>query len=296
MRIRLLVSLVAAAAALILPSGAFAFNAPSVQPSSTTVTANQPHLTWDDVRDQPTDFMQYNVWRGDGSCGVTTNLAPITTVDADTLTFTDSVTDGTYCYFVEADSIVEQKQSAQVTITYDHTAPLVSMLSPSGGSVHGNSVSVSADANDGTGVGVTEVDFFAQKSGGPVISIGTQTTPTPHYNVTWNTTSSVPDGTYNVWATATDGLTSRTSVATQVLVDNNGPSVSVIAPTNPSIVHGASVLVSADAQLRRRPGCGRGGFLRAEVGWAGHSDRHPERGRSSLRRALGHDRGSRRHL
>src|SRR3954462_8603498 len=102
MRIRLLASAAALAAALLLPSGAFAVTAPVITTPATTptVTNVNVHLVWGDVPDE----INYRVFRADADC--VTNRVDLTLLGilpADTVTYDDApAADGTYCYQVEA--------------------------------------------------------------------------------------------------------------------------------------------------------------------------------------------------
>jgi uncharacterized protein (TIGR03118 family) len=96
-------------------------------------------------------------------------------------------------------------------------APPVVGVSAPAGSLTG-SVAVSATVH--SSIGIAKVEFFA---GGASIGIAT----TSPYSVTWDTTS-VPDGTYNLAATATDvdGNVGSSAVAA-VVVANTTPAVTL---------------------------------------------------------------------
>ena len=134
-------------------------------------------------------------------------------------------------------------------VRVDNTQPAVAVTAPAAStSVHGASVTVSANASDG-GSGMASVQFFADDAGvGAPVSLGTVNGAGP-YSVSWNTVSgSFPDGLYTISAVATDGVSlQRTStLITNVRVDNTGPTGSITAPTGGALLHG-TVNLTANA-------------------------------------------------
>ena len=120
----------------------------------------------------------------------------------------------------------------------DTTPPVVAITAPANSSFAGGTVTVSATATDDTGV--TSVQFLLD--GQP---LGAADTSEP-YSVMWNTTSSA-EGAHVLTALAVDpGGTEGTSAATNVAVDNIGPSVTVTSPAEGATVSG-TVTVEATA-------------------------------------------------
>ena len=231
MRMRLLVSAAALAAALLAPSAALAVEQPSVQsPVSPFVTDTAPvTLTWLDVADED----GYRVWRGDAACGNEADITAFGTVDvnAGVATFSDaSPIEGAHCYFVEAYAGLDSEDSAGVVVVYDTTAPTGSMTAPASGatlSTQPGPITVSASAADGgsNGSGVASVEFFARTTGFPTwSSIGAPDTTAP-YELAW----SPSDGTYDLRALVTDNLghTFDTTPAGAVEVDGTAPVVTL---------------------------------------------------------------------
>lgn len=137
--------------------------------------------------------------------------------------------------------------SAGVTVTVsnavDSTAPAVSILSPTAGTVAG-SVTVSVSASDA--VGVTQVDLYL----GTTLIGSRNTTP---YTFTWNTTS-VANGSQTLTAYAKDlagnlGKSATVSVTVAnatTTADITAPTVSVLTPAANTTVTG-TVTVKASA-------------------------------------------------
>jgi thermitase len=135
--------------------------------------------------------------------------------------------------------------SASVNVTVsnvvDSTAPKVSILSPTKGTVTGP-VTVSVSASDN--VGVTQVDLYV----GSALIGSRNTTP---YSFVWDTRS-VANGTQTLTAYASDKAGNRghsTTVSVKVanvIADTTPPSVAILSPAANSKV-GSSVTVKASA-------------------------------------------------
>jgi choice-of-anchor B domain-containing protein len=89
-------------------------------------------------------------------------------------------------------------------------APSVNVTTPADGATVSGTVTVAATAGDDNGV--TQVEFFVDGN-----SIGVDTTSP--YSVSWDSTT-VPDGSHSVSATATDTIGQTSSDANSVTVDN----------------------------------------------------------------------------
>jgi hypothetical protein len=138
------------------------------------------------------------------------------------------------------------ESAASVTVTVnnalDATSPTVSIITPASGStVFGASVMVSASATDN--VGVAGVQF--QLDG---VALGAEDTVAP-FSILWNTTS-IPNGSHLLKATARDGAGNKTTSAELSINVNNDslpPLVAITAPVAASTVSGPSVMLSASA-------------------------------------------------
>ena|GEM_PF-2013204 len=125
----------------------------------------------------------------------------------------------------------------------DPTPPTVSMTAPSAGaSVSGTSVTLSATASDN--VGVSSVQFKLDGS-----NIGSADTTSP-YSTTWDSTT-VPNGTHTITATARDAAgNTTTSSSVSVAVSNTGNiniGETTITPSDDSA--NANLLVAQAATL-----------------------------------------------
>ena len=203
-------------------------------------------LVWDP--NSETDLVGYNVYRsqssGSGFTLINTSLVP---VDPNP-TFTDTSDKtglSTVFYVVSAVNTtgLESNFSNEVTLTFDTTAPSVSLTSPAGGSTVSGTVTVSASASDD--VPVASVEFFVNGA-----SLGVDTSAP--YSVPWVTTS-LGDGSHTLTAQAIDTSgNSSISAPVSVTVDNasppdtTAPSVLLASPAGGSTVSGI-VSVSAFA-------------------------------------------------
>jgi fibronectin type 3 domain-containing protein len=184
-------------------------------------------------------------WTGTAWTPVATDLSFPYTADWDTV-------DGVYLvHAIITDNLGNPSfTTPDVSLRIDRTHPTVSVTAPATLTiVRGANVTVSANASD-SGAGVTGVEFFAQGSTGPSISLGTTSVGNP-YSVTWNTTTGFPDGLYSIWAVATDGatLTTTSSVIANVRVDNTSPTGFISVPTANTLLHGTTGLTASASDV-----------------------------------------------
>ena len=141
--------------------------------------------------------------------------------------------DGAHAFDVRATDTSANTDAtpAGTSWTIDATAPNASLANP-GSPVRGT-VSLSPNANDGTGSGVATLIVQRSPAGA-----GTWTT----IGTSWNT-GSVSDGSYDLRARATDNAgNAANSTLRTVTVDNTAPTVSSSAPTDGSLVPTAGTL------------------------------------------------------
>jgi large repetitive protein len=135
-----------------------------------------------------------------------------------------------------------------LTFTNDSTAPTGSLTAPSASAnVRGNSVTVSSNsADDGSGVASATFQYRTSPAGSwNTIGVPDSTNP---YAVSWDTTSGVPDGVYDLQVITTDNVGNTfTSAVVTVTVDNTNPTGSITAPSNNANVRGASVSVTSNS-------------------------------------------------
>jgi hypothetical protein len=251
MRTRLLFLVAALAAALLIPSAAFAVGTPSITtPAASSVTNVAPvHLVWTDTPDET----GYRVFRADADC--TGNLTDVTLLQgdlvADTTTYDDTPpADGTYCYYVEAFDIVSSttSDSTPVLVNYDTTAASGTLTAPLTGPL-GHSVAVSATASDTAGgSGVATVEFQSSPAGANTWTTFDTDSTGPAYTGTLDTTTLVNGADYDLRVRVTDaaGNVAASSAVTNLLVDSSLPTVTLTSPVASTAVHG-TVLTSANA-------------------------------------------------
>jgi hypothetical protein len=234
MRIRLLVSAAALAAALVIPSGAFA----------ATVTVNSaPYATPVDLSWNVTASVSEVLYRAPGACAVLPMPGEVP-IDTDAgapptgTTFSDAPGDGVFCYYVRDDAV--GLYSNAVTATVDTTNPTGSVTSPALATSTTGAIVVSAsDATSGVGSVAFERSDDAGATWSPMTSDSS-----PPYTADWDTT----DGDYLVHGIVTDlaGRSFQTPDAS-LEVDTTQPAVTMTAPAGSSTVHGSAVTVSAHA-------------------------------------------------
>jgi Bacterial Ig domain len=120
----------------------------------------------------------------------------------------------------------------EVRTAVSDALPSVALTSPTQGATVQGSVSLEATASDDIGVSV--VDFSVDGA-----SVGSDTDPVGDFTWTWDSTS-VPDGSHTITATATDSNGQRSSDSRSVTVDNvdDPPSVTITAPAAGAYVSG----------------------------------------------------------
>jgi Bacterial Ig domain len=116
--------------------------------------------------------------------------------------------------------------------------PTVTLTSPSQGATVRGSVPLAATASDDHGVSV--VDFSVDGA-----SVGSDTDAAGGFTSTWDSTS-VPDGSHTITATATDTIGQRSSDSRSVTVDNldSPPTVTLTAPAAGAYVSGTIQLLA----------------------------------------------------
>jgi len=152
---------------------------------------------------------------------------------------TQAVAEGLHSLTAKAyDAAGHQTTSAAVTVTVDSTPPTADFTAPAQGAVVRGTVQVSATATDNQSV--TRVEFYDGSR-----LLGTDTTAP--YGVSWDTTTTGPNG--NRWLTlrAHDAGGNVTSVSRSVTVDNTAPTVALTSPRDGSKVSGLSTPLTASA-------------------------------------------------
>ncbi|MFE8605597.1 Ig-like domain-containing protein [Archangium violaceum] len=150
---------------------------------------------------------------------------------------TADVAEGTHTLTAKAyDGVGLTGTSAGIAVFVDHTAPQVSLTSPTATYVHGT-IQVTATASDNRSV--TKVEFYDGQT-----LIGTATSAP--YSVNWNTVSAFGSN-HTLTAKAYDGVgLTATSTGVSVIIDNTAPQVSLTAPSGTFYIQG-TVQVSASA-------------------------------------------------
>jgi hypothetical protein len=120
----------------------------------------------------------------------------------------------------------------EVRAAVSDAPPSVTLTSPNQGATVRGSVPLAATASDDHGVSV--VDFSVDGA-----RVGSDTDPAGGFTWTWDSTS-VPDGSHTITATATDSIGQRSSDSRSVTVDNadDPPTVTVTAPAAGAYVSG----------------------------------------------------------
>ena len=184
-----------------------------------------------------------------GSSGPFTPIgSPDTTSPYGPVSFdTTLVADGTYEFHALATDVAGNTLAdVETNVLVDNTQPAVVLGGvATNGKVRG-SLSLSATASD-AGSGVQSVAFeYRLGSSGPFTPIGSPDTTSPYGPVSFDTTG-VADGTYQIRALATDVAgNSLADVATNVLVDNTLPAVTLSGVATNAKVRG-SLSLSATA-------------------------------------------------
>ena len=158
------------------------------------------------------------IWRGQINGGVPS--APYATYSGSSATLNESLTSGTYYYFVHAvQADGHDLWSAPMWVTYtsggggDTTPPTTSLTAPATGATITGAVSVTANASDN--VGVTSVQFLLDG----VVQSTDNTSP---YSWSWTPTASL-NGLHSLTSKAFDAANnSTTSAAVSVTVNISG--------------------------------------------------------------------------
>ena len=132
-------------------------------------------------------------------------------------------------YAAATDNNGNTVNSSNVSITVDNQPPSVSLLSPTGGSISGNSVTLTASSTDLLS-GVSSIAFYLD--GSTLIGTGSLLVP-PLYTYVWDTTQ-VSNGTHTITALATDGVGNATSSQGISVTINNNPGPAPIIVTGGS--------------------------------------------------------------
>jgi hypothetical protein len=232
-----LVAFAAVALAALVPVNAYAA-APATGVSA-SVAGNVVTVTWTpDTTDPP---VTQEVWRSDGACAA----IPATVQHAVPLTTSTSATDtgvanGTYCYYVESDSLLPPltaySAGAPATVNVDTTPPVANTPVVTPANPVSGLATITASSDDPTAtnqlyLGTTGCDI----SGTPITS-------------PWNS-ASVVDGTYLICNVATDQSpahnVSAPSAPATVIVDNTLPTGSVVTPAAGAFVRGTTFALTA---------------------------------------------------
>jgi hypothetical protein len=136
------------------------------------------------------------------------------------------------------DAAGHQTSSAGVTVWVDSTPPTGDFTEPAQGAVVRGTVQVSATASDNQSV--TRVEFY---DGSRLLG----TDSTAPYGVSWETTTTGPDGSRWLTLRAHDAGGHVTSVSRPVTVDNTAPAVALTSPRNGDKVSGLSIPLTASA-------------------------------------------------
>ena len=107
-------------------------------------------------------------------------------------------------------------------VSVDNTPPVVTVSAPLAGATVSGTTHVEATASDN--MAVASVQFFADGA-----TIGTDTSPTGGWSVSWNTTT-VRDGAHTLTATARDGAGNATTSAPVVVTVENPDTVVLDVP------------------------------------------------------------------
>lgn len=158
------------------------------------------------------------IWRGQIGGGVPS--APFATFSGSSATLNESLTSGTYYYYVRAvQADGHDLWSAPMWITYqsggggggDTTAPTTAITAPANGATVSGTTTVTASASDN--VGVTSVQFLLD-------SVVQSTDTSSPYEWSWNTTTA-SNATHSLTSRAYDAANnSTTSAAVSVTVSN----------------------------------------------------------------------------
>src|SRR5207248_1392035 len=160
----------------------------------------------------------------------------------DTTTFVDGLYD---LRVITTDNVGNSFTSSTIAnVRVDNTAPTGSVTAPTTNSILRRAITMSSDSLDG-GSGITSVQYQRSPAGTNTWTNQGSADTTAPYAVTWTTTTSTPDGLYDLRAVTTDkaGNTFTSPVITNLRVDNTAPTGAVTAPAASANLRGTSVSV-----------------------------------------------------
>ena len=164
-----------------------------------------------------TNTYQYNIDNNSDFSSIERNTSVITT----TKTLTNPLLDDNYYIKVRAKDAAGNYSSWSVPVafTVDTTSPTGTITTPSSDATIKGTVNIEATADDGTGSGVSKVEFYHNPI--PPTYIG-EATAAP-YSITWDTTS-VSDGSHNIYIKVFDTAGNNSEfISIPVTVDNTPP-------------------------------------------------------------------------
>ncbi len=145
---------------------------------------------------------------------------------------TTSEAEGPHTFISKAyDAAGNVGTSSAIVLNVDNTGPAANITGPANGAiVQGTTVAISANASDSSGL--QKVDFYYDSNS----LVGTDTSAP--FTLNWDT-STVSNGTHNLYVVATDTAgNSNTSALISVIVDNAPPTVALTDPANGAAVTG----------------------------------------------------------
>ena len=255
----LAVGVIAAFAAL-LPAGASAATAPAAAPVLTSVPfATLVSLQWapGDAPGNGVNLSQ-SVYRSVGPCATPVNAGQVADHGGPypgnaTNSYIDNVTDGVYCYYIQAADLVSTANSPGLTIVVDTHDPAATIAVPNAaaGVVSGTVTlaATAADAASGVASSVLRVGAAGACPSGLVMGS------------TWDTTT-VANGAYDVCNVVTDNAGHVTIATITVSVANAPPAPP--APPADTTPPGAPTKLSV-VFPRAKAGAGK---LRVRLRWA----------------------------
>lgn len=221
----LAVGVIAAFAAL-LPAGALAATAPAAAP----VLTSAPFATLVSFQWTPGNGanLSQSVYRSIGPCATPVTAGQIANNGGPypgnaTSSYIDNVTDGVYCYYIQAADLLEAANSPGLTVVVDTHDPAATIAVPNAaaGVVSGtvNLAATAADAASGVATSVLHVGAVGACPSGPVLGS------------MWDTTT-VANGAYDLCNVVTDNA-GHVAVATITVTVANAPPAPPPAPPAP---------------------------------------------------------------
>lgn len=167
--------------------------------------------------------------------------ATVATASSSPVTYswqTSGAADGSHVVEVVATDLSGNSQRSAATVLVDNTPPAVNLTSPTNGAAIGASATLSATAQDASGIAL--VDFVLD--GATLVG----TASAAPYAVAWDA-SSTPAGAHSITAIAYDTVgNATTSTAASITVDHAAPAVAITSPSAGATVQG-TVSVAASA-------------------------------------------------